>query len=201
MSLLIGAYLNSSGGWFQEVPPLRKNHAQGWATLFSCLGSEVLDVDVGTESDVVGEIPAGVVGIFVDHDVVAIPEPAVAVADVVGSDAEVEAAEPETIGSASGEPPDVTAAKAAGKASVFPRMIEMVVRVVAAGVMADPLAIGVDMRRVGMTGVVVEVTVLLRGRGMRFVNWSRAVGGDVRGAAADFMVLGIGCERNQEADC
>jgi hypothetical protein len=169
--------------------------------LASSLGSEVFDVDVGTESDIVGEVPAGVVGIFVDHDVVAVPEPVVAVADVVGSDAEVESAKPETIGSASSEPPDVTATESAGEASVFPRMIKMVVRVVAASVMADPLAIGVDMGRVGMTGVVVEMAVLLRGRGMRRLSGSWAVGGNVRGATADFVVLGIGRERNQEADC
>jgi hypothetical protein len=170
--------------------------------LASSLGSEVFDVDVGTESDIVGEVPAGVVGIFVDHDVVAVPEPVVAVADVVGSDAEVESAKPETIGSASGEPPDVTAAESAGEASVFPGMIKMVVRVVAASVMADPLSIGVDMGRVGMTGVVVEMAVLLHGRrGMRRLSGSWAVGGNVRGATADFMVLGIGCERNHEADC
>lgn len=54
--------------------------------LFYCsLGAEVLDVDVGAQTDIVGEVPALVVGIVVDDDVVAVPEPVVAEADVVGA--------------------------------------------------------------------------------------------------------------------
>lgn len=69
------------------------------------------------------------VGIFVD-DVVAVPEPAVAEAEVIGSDAEKETTEAEAAGAAAGEMPDVAAAEAAGEASVLKGMIEMVVRVV-----------------------------------------------------------------------
>ena len=51
-------------------------------------------MDVGAKSYVVGEVPAFVVGIVVDDDVVAIPEPVVAEAEVIRRDAEIKAAEP-----------------------------------------------------------------------------------------------------------
>ncbi len=99
------------------------------------------------------------VGIIVDDDVVTIPIPVVAKADVIGSDAEIETAEPETVGTSSGEVPDV--ADAAGEMAVLPRVIEAVVRIVAACVVADPFADRVDVRRVGVSGLVIEVTVFL----------------------------------------
>ena len=121
------------------------------------LGSQVLNVDVGTEPDIVGEIPAVVVGIFVDDDVVAVPEPVVAVGEVECADAEIETAEPEAVGTASGEMPDVTAAEAAGEVAVFPGMIKMHAGIVATGVVADPFAVRVNVRGIGVTSLVVEV--------------------------------------------
>ena len=85
---------------------------------------------VGAESHVVGEISAFVVGVFVDHDLVAVPEPVVAETDVIRSYAEIKATEPEAVGTASREMPDVAAAEAAGEASVLPGMIEIVVGIV-----------------------------------------------------------------------
>jgi hypothetical protein len=52
-------------------------------------------VNIGTEADVIGEIPTRIVRIGVENDVVGIPEPAVAEGNVSGSDAEVVTAEPE----------------------------------------------------------------------------------------------------------
>ena len=150
------------------------------------LRSQVLDVDVCAKSYVVGEVPAFVVGIVVDDDVVAIPEPVVAEAEVIGRDAEIKTAEPEATGAATAEVPDVAAADAAGEASVLPGMVEVVVNVVAASVMADPFAVGVDVRSVRVTGLVVEVTLLRGcGCGMRRACWRGTVGGDVSSSTAD----------------
>jgi hypothetical protein len=76
-------------------------------------------VDVGSEADVVGEVPAGVVGIVVDDDVVGVPEPSVRVGEVPGGYAEVEAAEPEAGWTSSAETPDVGGAEAAGEVAVL----------------------------------------------------------------------------------
>src|SRR5271169_3949927 len=83
------------------------------------LSPEVADMNVGAQPDVVSEIPAVVVGIFVDHDIVAVPEPVIAIGQVKRGDAEVVAAKPETAGIASLNAPAVSAAKAAVEAAML----------------------------------------------------------------------------------
>ena len=99
---------------------------------------------------VVGEIPAVVVGIFVDHDLVAVPVPVVAIGEIKRGNAEVEAAKPEAAGAASADAPDVAAAEAAGEAAMLPGMIEVEAGVVASSVVSNPLAVVVDVRSFGM---------------------------------------------------
>jgi hypothetical protein len=85
---------------------------------------------------------------------VGIPEPVAAEPDIVGSYAEVKAAEPEAGGAASDEMEDVALAEAACEASMFPGMIEAVMGIVAAGVVPDPLIVGVDVRCRWVPGLV-----------------------------------------------
>ena len=93
------------------------------------------------------------------------------------------------------------AAEPSGEAAVFPGMIEVVVSVAAPGVVADPFAVGMNVRRVGMSALVVEVTVL-RG-GMRSAHRRGTVVGGVRGVftTGTAMMLGKNYERKQEANC
>jgi hypothetical protein len=86
-----------------------------------------LDVDVGAEADVVGQIPAGMIGVFVDDDLVGIPEPAVTEGVVVRGDAEIEAAEPEARRAASAKAPPMAGAETAVEMAVFPGVVEVVV--------------------------------------------------------------------------
>jgi hypothetical protein len=155
----------------------------------SNLGAQVFDMYVGSQSYVVGKVSAGVVGIFVNDNVIGVPEPVVAVADVIGSDAKVESAEPETVGAASGEPRYVAPAETSGEVAMFSGMVEVIVRIVGAAVVADPLAIGVDVRGIGMARLVVIVTGFLGGCGMGYAGGGWAVGGDVLGSATDFVTL------------
>ena len=113
-------------------------------------------MDAGSEPDVIGEVPADVIGVIVDDNFVGIPEPSATEANVVGSYGEVEAAEPETAGATACEAPHMTAAETAGEAAMLPRMIQMVMRVVAAGIMARPLSIGMHVGSFGMSFLVVE---------------------------------------------
>src|ERR1035441_7921209 len=55
------------------------------------------------------------------------------------SDREVESAEPEAVWTSSCEPPYMAAAKSAGEAAMLPRMIHVVMSIVAAGIMTNPL--------------------------------------------------------------
>ena len=99
------------------------------------------------------------VGIFIDHDVVAVPVPAIHVAKIVWRDTKEKAAETEAVGSSAMEMPHVAGAEAAGETAMFPRMVEVVVRIIAAGVMSDPLAVFVNMWGIGMALAVGEIAV------------------------------------------
>jgi hypothetical protein len=52
--------------------------------------------------------------------------------------------------------------EAAAEVAVLPGMIQVIVDVVATGVMPDPLSIGMDMRLLGMPRLIAVVTVLRR---------------------------------------
>jgi hypothetical protein len=52
------------------------------------LSPQVHDVNVRTQPDVVGQIPAVVVGIGVNHDVITVPDPVVAIIVIVGRNLE-----------------------------------------------------------------------------------------------------------------
>ena len=57
----------------------------------------------------------------------------------------------------------MAAAKAAGEAAVFPRTIDVIVGVLATGIVTDPSVIVVDVRGLRMIGLVAEgASILLR---------------------------------------
>src|SRR5579864_272182 len=93
------------------------------------------------------------VRIVVEDDVVAVPEPAVDIVVVIRGDGEPEAAEAEAVAASPLQPVDVLRADDAREVPVLPGMIEVVVRVAAAGVVPHPLiALGMHVRGVGMPG-------------------------------------------------
>ena len=62
---------------FAEAMRARANGTANWTVPFadsieslSKLHSEILDVDISSEAHVVSEIPADMIGIVVDHDVI-----------------------------------------------------------------------------------------------------------------------------------
>jgi hypothetical protein len=164
-------------------------------------------VDVGAESYVVGEIPAVMVGVFVDYDVIAIPKPVLAEGKVKRRDGEVETAKPETVGTTSGDAPRVVTAEAAGKAAMLPGVIQVEAGLVSPVVVPYPLAIVVDVRCFGVTFVVTIgslgrsfVRHAMRGRGAMTSNVT-----DTYCLASAFMATvlrrprGKGSARQQES--
>jgi hypothetical protein len=158
-------------------------------------------VDVGSEARVIGEVVAGIVGIFVKDDVVAVPEPIVDKAYIRRSNAEVITIEPEAIWTASFKAPHVARTKFAGEMPVLPGTIKMVARIVPAFIVADPaIVVGVNVRSIGVSGMVIEPTIvrlpifrlrLFRGMLLRNITRGcvsgrrRAMGRDV--ATANFL--------------
>ena len=115
-------------------------------------------MDVRPQPDVVGQVPADVVGIVVDHDLVAVPAPVIAEGVVGRRDLEGKAAKPETLPVSSAQAEDVARPEAAGEAPVLPGAIEVIGRIVAAGIVPDPaVAFGMDVRRVGMSGLIAKI--------------------------------------------
>src|SRR5437868_5850662 len=104
--------------------------------------SEIVDVGVRTQPGVVREIPADVVGIVVNHDRIAVPEPAVDVAIVPRRDAEVVAIEPEPVSVPSLETELMTGTEPAREMPMLPGMIEVIVGITRAGIVSDPRAVG-----------------------------------------------------------
>ena len=160
--------------------------------------AEVFDVAIGAEADVVSQVETVVVGVFVDGDFVGAPVPVVAEAVVGGENAEGEAAEPEAFTIAAFDAPDVAAAEAAGEAAMSPRMIDMVMDVGAAGVVADPFAVGVDVRCVGMAGFVGIVSIL---NGMSVGPCRRRTSGRRARGRSSVSFLGESRNGTDEREC
>jgi len=130
---------------------------------------------ISAEPFVVGKIPADVIGILINHDVVRVPEPPLAKGYVKGSNAPVPSVEPEAARPSAGKVPDVMRTKATTPMAMLPWAVEMIVRIVAASIVADP-DLSVDVRHAGMAFMIAEVVP-------RFVvfwgamKWSRTMCG------------------------
>jgi len=59
--------------------------------------------------------------------------------------------------------PTMLRPEAAGEVSVLPGMIETIVGIIAASVVSHPFAIGVNVRGIGMTRLIAEMSPVLRG--------------------------------------
>lgn len=117
-------------------------------------------MDVSSETRVVSEIVAGMVGIIVNDDWVSGPVPIRDIGEIGGRDGPIPTVEPEAVGSTADKPPDVTRAKTTVVAPVFPGAVQMVPGVTPAGVVPDP-ASGINMRGLRMARLIAEVPLPL----------------------------------------
>jgi hypothetical protein len=69
----------------------------------------------------------------------------------------------------------MTAAKAAGKAAVLPRMVNVIVGIIAAGIVTDPLVVVMDVRSFGMTGPIAEGAMVGLWAAFRRVIFGRVI--------------------------
>ena len=117
-------------------------------------------MDINAQPRVVGQIPARVVGVIVDYDLIRVPLPAVHIRQVVGSNAEIVVVEPKAVGPTAPQTPNMLRTEAATEVAVFPRMVKVVVGIIWAR-MSYPLSIAVNVGRIRVTSLIVEVAVLL----------------------------------------
>src|ERR1017187_5405364 len=129
--------------------------------------SQVLDVSVRTQPRVVCQIPARMVGVLVDDNLIAVPVPAHHDVVIVRGDVPVEIVEPEAFPVSSRHHEYMLRSKAPGEVSVCPRRIDVEMRVVGATIMPDPFVVlGVNVRNFRMTFLVRPNAVLGRRLGL-----------------------------------
>src|SRR6266699_2573840 len=126
--------------------------------------SKVLHVDISSKPRVIGQVPARMVGIFIEHNIVAVPVPVIHITQIVWSHAKIEAAEEEAVRPASVQMPDMRRSKPAGEMPMVIGMIEMVVRVTRAPIVSNPMAVLVDVRSTGVARTIAEVPIRLHVR-------------------------------------
>jgi hypothetical protein len=113
-----------------------------------------LYVHVDAESWIVGKIPAIVIRIIVDHDVIVVPIPIINITEIEGSYAEVISSEPEAAGPSAAQAPHVARSESALEAAMLPGMVKVESGIATAIVVADPLVILVDVRSFGVRGFI-----------------------------------------------
>jgi hypothetical protein len=115
---------------------------------------------VRSQASIVGKIPAGVIGIVIDHDWIGIPKPVAHIGQIKRSNAEIPVVEKEPVGSAACKAVGMAASDAAGEMTVLPGMSETEPGIVAGGV-PHPLIVLVNMGRFGVPGLISEIALLL----------------------------------------
>jgi|SRR5579871_6313755 len=96
--------------------------------------------------------------VLVNHDRIARPIPIGDVVQIIRRDAPIKIVEPESARTATFEMKDVPWTEAATEAPMLPRMIQVVMSITAAGIMANPFSVLVDVWRVRMTWLVLKVS-------------------------------------------
>jgi hypothetical protein len=129
------------------------------------------------------------IGIFIDHDRIVIPVPIADIIVIVRRHTEVPAVEPEAIAVSSSKMIFVPAPEAARETAMFPRSIEVIVLIVASGIVSNPSVIVVDMRNLRMTRLIAKRTMILLWAAflwMVFLRpiflWATLLGTTLRGA-------------------
>jgi hypothetical protein len=109
-----------------------------------------------------------VVGVFVDHDLIARPIPIGDDVVIIRGDVPVKIIKPETLPVSSTKHEYMLRSKATGEAPVCPRLRHVVMRIAGSTIVSDPPIVpGVDVRNAGMTRAVHGNVVLWRGIGLR----------------------------------
>jgi hypothetical protein len=128
---------------------------------FRALASEIIDVDVSSRAGIVSQVPARVIRIFVDHDIIAVPVPIVDVTVIEWRDPEIESVKPKTVPVAATQVEHMAGTETACEVPVLPWMILMKTWVVAALIMSNPLIVSVNVRRVRMPGLIRVIAVFV----------------------------------------
>jgi hypothetical protein len=124
------------------------------------LSPQVHYVHIGSEPQVIGKVPAGMIWICIDGNCVGIPVPITAIDRVKLGNVPIPVAERESSGRAARQSPHVLATVPTLPAAVFPGILNSIVLIVAPGVVTDPVR-AVNMGVVGMPVMILKVPALV----------------------------------------
>jgi len=88
-------------------------------------------VRVGAGPRVVGEIPAVVVGIFIDYDRIGIPDPVADIGVIVGSNGKIYSVKPETLPASTTEPENMARPESECESAVFKGPVHVIMTITA----------------------------------------------------------------------
>ncbi len=108
------------------------------------------------------------VGIIIDYDLVAIPNPIIDESIIVGRHGKEKAAETKSLRATARQPPHMGWPNATTEVAVLPRMIEVVMEVVPSRVVANPGVVIVDVGCIWMT---LHIAVIARLRRLFVLHW------------------------------
>ena len=153
--------------------------------LYCFLLPQILHMHIRAQPLVVRQIPSRMIRIFINNDWVRIPQPTIDVRHVKWRYAPIPVVEPEPPRSSTREMPNMARPEPAGEVSMRPRMVQMIVRIIAPRVMTDPAIAWIDVRRIRMTRMIVEMRggpnrtrrsmKRLRAASRRRMRWNSAV--------------------------
>src|SRR6202041_1832981 len=96
------------------------------------------------------------IGILINHDVIAVPQPSIAEGDVGCCHIPEPAVEPEPARTSPGKVPDVAMANAARKVPMRPGLVQVIAVIVFAAIVPTPI-LAIHVRNVRMAGLVAIV--------------------------------------------
>lgn len=112
------------------------------------------------------------VGIFINHDLVGVPQPIRNVSDLSRSDAPIKIVQKEARRSAARKPELVPGSESTRKVPMLPRTVQVEPGVVRPGIVSDPFISGVDMGRFGVLRLIGEMALRLRSSDLPAALWT-----------------------------
>jgi len=114
------------------------------------------------------------IGVLIYHDRIGIPEPVSAIIIVGAGNGEVEIANLEAFSISSREAENMARPETSRESAVLKRVIDTIAGIIPPGIMSDPLVIGVDVGRVGVSRPIRKTPAVRRGGSLRLRGPLRA---------------------------
>ena len=128
------------------------------------LATHILHVGISPKPRVIGQIPAFMIRVVIDHNLILIPQPSIGKPIVIRSYTKVEAIEPEPSRPATAQPPAMIRPKPTHKPAMLIRVIQVIMRIATPRVMSNPILTPIPpihMGSIRMSALIAEVMIFM----------------------------------------